>query len=129
MITKIRTEKEYQAVMKTVESLLEKATVKGGFHELSKEESMMLSSLSELAENYEDSTLKLMPIQPNSLRQAITYKMAELGLSQAKMAEVLGIGAPKLSQILSGKREPDVSFLKAAYEKLNIDAEFLLTHA
>jgi HTH-type transcriptional regulator / antitoxin HigA len=40
----------------------------------------------------------------------------------------MGIGAPKLSQILSGKREPDVSFLKTAHEKLNIDAEFLLTH-
>jgi HTH-type transcriptional regulator / antitoxin HigA len=32
MLTKIRTEKEYKAVMKTIESLLEKATVKGGFH-------------------------------------------------------------------------------------------------
>jgi HTH-type transcriptional regulator / antitoxin HigA len=129
MLTKIRTEKEYKAVMKTIESLLEKATVIGGFHELSKEEAMMLSSLSELAEAWEDNTLKLMPIKPNTLRQAIEYKMAELGLSQANLAELMGIGAPKLSQILSGKREPDVSFLKAAHEKLNIDAEFLLTHA
>ncbi|WP_194974714.1 helix-turn-helix domain-containing protein [Aquiflexum lacus] len=128
MLTKIRTEKEYKAVMKTIESLLEKATALGGFHELAKEEAMMLSTLSELAEAYEDNTLKLMPIKPNTLRQAIEYKMAELGLSQANLAEVMGIGAPKLSQILSGKREPDVSFLKAAHEKLNIDAEFLLTH-
>ncbi|WP_194776848.1 helix-turn-helix domain-containing protein [Pararhodonellum marinum] len=128
MITKIRTEKEYKAVMKTIESLLEKATAIGGFHELAKEEAMMLSTLSELAEAYEDNTLKLMPIKPNTLRQAIEYKMAELGLSQANLAEVMGISAPKLSQILSGKREPDVSFLKAAHEKLNIDAEFLLTH-
>lgn len=128
MLTKIRTEKEYKAVMKTIESLLEKATALGGFHELAKEEAMMLSTLSELAEAYEDNTLKLMPIKPNTLRQAIEYKMAELGLSQANLADVMGIGAPKLSQILSGKREPDVSFLKAAHEKLNIDAEFLLTH-
>lgn len=128
MLTKIRTEKEYKAVMKTIESLLEKATAIGGFHELAKEEAMMLSTLSELAEEYEDNTLKLMPIKPNTLRQAIEYKMAELGLTQANLAEVMGIGAPKLSQILSGKREPDVSFLKAAHEKLNIDAEFLLTH-
>ncbi|WP_373492898.1 type II toxin-antitoxin system HigA family antitoxin [Aquiflexum sp.] len=128
MLTKIRTEKEYKAVMKTIESLLEKATAIGGFHELAKEEAMLLSTLSELAEAYEDNTLKLMPIKPNTLRQAIEYKMAELGLSQANLAEVMGIGAPKLSQILSGKWEPDVSFLKAAHEKLNIDAEFLLTH-
>jgi HTH-type transcriptional regulator / antitoxin HigA len=95
---------------------------------LAKEEAMMLSTLSELAEAYEDNTLKLMPIKPNTLKQAIEYKMAELGLSQANLAEVMGIGAPKLSQILSGKREPDVTFLKAAHEKLNIDAEFLLTN-
>ena len=57
--------------MKTIESLLEKATAIGGFHELAKEEAMMLSTLSELAEAYEDNTLKLMPIKPNTLRQAI----------------------------------------------------------
>lgn len=54
--------------------------------------------------------------------------MAERHLTQAQLAEVLGMGAPKLSQILNGKREPDVAFLKALYEKLNIDAGFLLSH-
>ncbi|MEX2568331.1 MAG: helix-turn-helix transcriptional regulator [Cyclobacteriaceae bacterium] len=55
--------------------------------------------------------------------------MAELGINQARLAQELGIGAPKLSQILTGKREPDVNFLKAAHQKLHIDAAFLLTHA
>jgi len=64
MLSRIRTEKEYQAVMKTVESLLEKAITKGGFHELEKDETKMLSELSHLAENYEDNVLKLMPIKP-----------------------------------------------------------------
>jgi HTH-type transcriptional regulator / antitoxin HigA len=41
----------------------------------------------------------------------------------------LGIGATKLSQIMTRKREPDVVFLKAVHKKLHIDAEFLLTHA
>lgn len=84
----------------------------------------MLSTLSELAEAYEDNTLKLMPIEPNTLKRAIEYKMAELELTQANQDESMGFGAPKHSQILSGKRDPDVSFLKAAHEKLNIDAEF-----
>jgi antitoxin component HigA of HigAB toxin-antitoxin module len=128
MINRIKTEKEYQAVMKTIESLLEKATSKGGFHNLEKDESTMLSKLSQLAENYEDNVLVLMPLQPKTLQQAIEFKMAELGMNQAKLAKELGIGAPKLSQILSGKREPDVDFLKAAHQKLHIDAAFLLTH-
>ncbi len=121
-------EKEYLAVMKTVESLLEKATLKGGFHKLTKGETKMLSDLSKLAEAYEDNTMELMPIKPNTLRQALELKMVELEFTQERLAEVLGIGAPKLSQILTGKREPDVAFLKAAHKKLNMDAEFLLTH-
>lgn len=40
--------------MKTIESLLEKATTKGGFHELEKDEAKMLSKLFQLAEKSKD---------------------------------------------------------------------------
>jgi transcriptional regulator with XRE-family HTH domain len=33
----------------------------------------------------------------------------------------------KLSRIINGKMSPDVAFLKALHEKLDVDAEFLLT--
>ena len=39
---------------------------------------------------------------------------------------MLGVGAPKLSQILNNKREPDVPFLKAIHEKLGVDGNFIL---
>lgn len=129
MINKIKSEKEYKAVMKTIETLLEKATGLGGFHLLPKEEAVMLANLSKAAESYEDNIMHLMPIQPKTLQEAVEFKMAELKLTQARLAKKLGIGAPKLSQIMTGKREPDVTFLKAVHKKLNIDAEFLLTHA
>lgn len=129
MLNKIRSEKEYRAVMRTIETLLEKVTKLGGFHLLPKEESDMLAKLSKLAESYEDNTMQLMPIKPKTLQEAIEFKMAEQKLTQARLAKKLGIGAPKLSQIMTGKREPDVVFLKAVHKKLNIDAEFLLTHA
>lgn len=129
MLTRIRSEKEYKAVMKTIESLLAKATGLGGFHLLPKEESAMLAKLSSLVEAYEDNVMQLMPIKPKTLQEAVEFKMAEQKLTQTRLAKKLGIGAPKLSQILTGKREPDVIFLKAVHKKLNIDAEFLLTHA
>lgn len=66
MLTKISNEWEYKAAMKTVESLLNKATEAGGFHKLPAEEATMLDHLSKLAEAYEDNTLKLMPIVPNT---------------------------------------------------------------
>lgn len=129
MLTKIRNEREYKVTMRTIESLLNKATKAGGFHKLSTDEAAMLADLSKLAETYEDNVLKLMPIKPKTLQEAIEFKMAEQKLTQAKLAKKLGIGPPKLSQILTGKRQPDVTFLKAVHKKLNIDAEFLLTHA
>ena len=129
MLTKIRNEKEYKAVMKTIESLLTQATEAGGVHQLPAKEAAMLADLSKIAEEYEDNALKLMPLKPRSIKEAVEFKMAEKKLTQAGLAKKLGIGAPKLSQILTGKREPDVTFLKALYKKLGIDADFLLTHA
>jgi antitoxin component HigA of HigAB toxin-antitoxin module len=129
MLNKIRSEKEYKAVMKTIETLLKKVTNLGGFHMIPKEESDMLTKLSKLAEGYEDNAMQLMPIKPKTLQEAVEFKMAEQKLTQARLAKKLGIGAPKLSQIMTGKREPDVVFLKAVHKKLNIDAEFLLKHA
>ncbi len=128
MLTKIRTEREYKTVIKTIETLLQKVTHLGGFHMLPKEESNMLRKLSKLAESHEDNVMQLMPIKPKTLQEAVAFKMAEQKLTQARLAKKLGIGAPKLSQILTGKREPDVIFLKAVHKKLHIDAEFLLTH-
>jgi HTH-type transcriptional regulator / antitoxin HigA len=129
MLNKIRSEREYKAVMRTIETLLEKVTKLGGFHMLPKEESDMLAKLSKLAESFEENTMQLMPIKPKTLQEAVEFKMAEQRLTQARLAKKLGIGAPKLSQIMTGKREPDLVFLKAVHKKLNIDAEFLLTHA
>jgi antitoxin component HigA of HigAB toxin-antitoxin module len=68
MLTKISNEREYKAAMKTIESLLNKATEAGGFHKLPDEEATMLDNLSKLAEAYED-TLKLMPIVPKTLKE------------------------------------------------------------
>jgi antitoxin component HigA of HigAB toxin-antitoxin module len=129
MMTKIKTEKQYKAVMKTIEGLLEKATKMGGFHKLKKTESDMLSGLSKIAEAYEDNVLELMPIMPKTLKEAVEFKRMERKWTQADLARMLGIGAPKLSQILSGKREPDLIFLKAVHKKLKIDANFILKHA
>ena len=127
-MTKIKTEKQYKAVMKTIEGLLEKATAIGGFHKLEKGETALLASLSKLAEAYEDNVLELMPMRPKTLKEAVELRRMERRLTRAKLAKTLGIGAPKLSQILSGKREPDVIFLKAVHRKLNIDADFILRH-
>ena len=54
--------------------------------------------------------------------------MFENKFSQAELADELGIGKPKLSKILTGKRKLDVPFLKAVYNKLRIDPKFIMDH-
>lgn len=57
MISKIRSEKQYQQVMAMIEKYLQKATDGGGFFALSNEEAGELESLSLLAEHFEDQDL------------------------------------------------------------------------
>ena len=54
----------------------------------------------------------------------IELKMYERRLKQKELAKLLGIGEPKLSQIMSKKRKPDVAFLKAAHEQLGLTGIF-----
>jgi len=125
MIDKIRNEAQYNQVMALIEKFINKATEGGGFSSLSAKEAEELSQLSLLAEHYEDDVLKIMPL-PVTISSVVQHKIKELNLTQAKLAEMLGLGTSKLSQILNGKREPDVTFLKAVHNKLGISGDFLL---
>lgn len=129
MIRKIRSEKEYTLVMKSIEALLDKANRMGGFHRLPTADTALLEKLSTLAEGYEDNVMRIMPIRPRTLREAVELRQRERKLTQAGLAKLLGIRPPKLSQILSGKRKADVAFLKAVHRRLHLDAEFVLEKA
>jgi antitoxin component HigA of HigAB toxin-antitoxin module len=96
---------------------------------LSTAELNKLSMMAEAAEKYENEVLQLKPQrQPQSIPEMVELKMFEQKITQSTLAEYLGLSKSKVSEILSGKRKPDVSFLKGIYERLNIDADFLLTH-
>ncbi len=125
MIHKIRNEAQYKQVMTLIEKFIKKATESGGFNFLPEPEKEELSHLSKIAGEYEDDVLKIMPL-PLTINSVVLHKIKELNLTQAKLAKMLGLGTAKLSQILTGKREPDVMFLKAIHNKLGISGDFLL---
>jgi HTH-type transcriptional regulator/antitoxin HigA len=121
---KIASEKQYHETMILIYDLMNK----GGAN-LDESENEKLIAMTIAAEKFEDEVLDLRPgKKPGSLTEVIELFMYENKVSQAKLANQLGIGKPKLSQILTGKRKPDVSFLKAIYNKLNIDPKFILDH-
>jgi HTH-type transcriptional regulator/antitoxin HigA len=115
----IKTEIEYKKAMDEILSLMNK-----GEANLSRIQTEKLRSLALSAQSYEKSIYTIPP--PTTLEGMIELKMYERRLKQKELAKLMGLSEPKLSQILTGKRVPDVAFLKAAHQKLGIDASFLL---
>lgn len=118
----IGNEKEYNAAMDKIDALMKKG--EAGLTEI---ESEALRLLAVAAQTYEK-TIYSIPA-PKTLEGLIELKMYERKLKQKELARLLGIGEPKLSQIMSKKRKPDVAFLKAAHEHLGIDGNVLLEFA
>lgn len=117
----IKTEAQHKKAMDEILVLMNK-----GEANLSRSQTDRLRSLAFAAQSYEKSIYTIPP--PTTLEGMIELKMYEKRLKQKELAKLMGLSEPKLSQILTGKRVPDVAFLKAAHQKLGIDAAFLLNH-
>ena len=125
MLDKLRNKNQYNQVTKLIDLLLAKATDGGGFSSLTKKESKELETLSRLVAEYEENVLKLWPL-PITISDVVQQKITELNITQNKLAEIFEITNSKLSKILTGKRDPDIQFLKAVHEKLGVDGNLIL---
>jgi antitoxin component HigA of HigAB toxin-antitoxin module len=114
-----KTEATYNAAMNEILRLMNK-----GEANLTKAEKVKLRSMAEASQTYE--ALNYPFPMPKTIGEIVELKMFEKRLTRVSLAKMLGIGAPKLSQILNNKRDPDVSFLKAIHEKLGVDGNFIL---
>ncbi len=120
----IHNEKEYKTATDKIEQLLQKATKKGGFEQLTANENIKLNELS-IAVNKYEKTHYTIPI-PKTIDGILELQMFEKKLKQKEMAALLGITETKLSEIIHHKRKPNVSFLTAMHRKLKIDGNLLL---
>lgn len=116
---KIKTSDAYELVMKEIDHLMKK-----GEENLSDKELRKLESLSQAAELYEDIKDPL-PI-PTTLPEMIRMKLFQLRIKQQFAAKLLGVSEAKFSLIMNGKQKPDIFFIKALHQKLNLDAHQLL---
>jgi HTH-type transcriptional regulator / antitoxin HigA len=120
----INSKQAYHETMVAIYNLMNKGEANLRSSELKK-----LAAMTVAAEKYEDEVLGLQPKKdPQTIAEFVELKMFENKMTQAKLAEQLGLGKSKVSEILSGKRKPDVPFLKGIYKVLKIDANFLLEH-
>ena len=121
---KINSKKVYHETMLAIYKLMDKGETNLSVAELKK-----LAAMSAAAEKYEDEVLGLKPKKnPENVIEIIELKMFESKLTQTKLAAAIGLRQSKVSEILSGKRKPDLPFLKGVHKVLKIDANFLLEH-
>ena len=66
------------------------------------------------------------PGPPRTIAGVLEVEMFRLRLRQKEMAEKLGIGASRLSEVLRGKRPAGIDLRRALYTKLHIPAEEVL---
>jgi HTH-type transcriptional regulator / antitoxin HigA len=121
----INSRKVYHETMVAIYKLMDK-----GESNLSAVELKKLTAMSVAAEKYEDDVLGFQPKkEPETIIEVVELKMFENKMTQSKLAVEIGVGQSKISEILAGKRKPDIPFLKGVYKVLKIDADFLLQHA
>lgn len=116
---KINSKKAYDTALNEVYNLMRK-----GENSLTDKELNFIEATSKTIQAYE--VIHYPFPTPKTISEMVELKMYEKKLNRINLAKLLGIGAPKLSQILNNKREPDVSFLKALHEKLGLDGNFIL---
>jgi HTH-type transcriptional regulator/antitoxin HigA len=118
---KYETEAVYEAAMVEIERLMDK-----GEENLTEDEFETLETLALAAQAYEKEHYYVEP--PRTLEGMIELRMYEMRLKQNDLAETLGVSDAELQLILSGEQKPDIPFIKAVHDKLNVSADFILNH-
>ncbi|MGB0428590.1 MAG: helix-turn-helix domain-containing protein [Flavobacteriales bacterium] len=116
----IQTEGQYQVILERIELLLSSSE-----HVENKETKgyQELAVLSDLVADYEEVNY---PIRKPSLTELIKLRMAERGLNQKKLSELLGVSASRLSEYLNGKSEPSLRVARSISQVLDIEASIVL---
>ncbi len=58
--------------------------------------------------------------------ETLRLRMYERGLNQQKIAALLGISAPRMSEIMNGKAEPSLALARTMCQKLEIQPEVVV---
>ena len=122
MKIEIKSKKEYHEIMIEIYNLMSK-----GEGKLSKAASIRLSKMAIAAELYEENILGLKPLKaPKTINEIVALKLFENKMTQARLADEIGLAKSKVSEILTGRRKADITFLKGIHKVLKIDANLLL---
>ncbi len=120
IMTSIRTETEYKAMMQRIDELLlivEEGTPENDVN------SIELVLLSNLVADYDE---KHHPVSQPTLQDILKLRMYEMKLTQKNIAELLGVSPSRVSEYITGKHEPTLKVARQICVKLSVDAATVL---
>ncbi len=113
----IKTEQDYEKALKQLETIFQAKP--------STPEGDLLEVLSLLIHEYEQKHYKIEPLSP---LEALKYEMEEQGLSQTGLAKRMGMSKSTISEIMNGKKQMSINFMKFLHNELGIPAHILLAY-
>ena len=119
-MAQIKSEAAYRAAMNRIEELL---PLVNDNTPVDDPNYLELDMISDLVEEYEDVHY---PIGKPALIDIIKLRLYEMGITQSKLAEMLGLSNARVSEILNGKSEPSLKIGRELSRKLNIDPAVVL---
>lgn len=119
-MAQIKDEKHYQALMKRIDTIFFETDENTPADD---PRLMELDLLSALVEEYEKEHF---PIETPTLSDTISARIAEAGITQKEASARLGMSAPRLNAILSGKTNPTYEQARSISSVLDIDPAIVL---
>jgi HTH-type transcriptional regulator/antitoxin HigA len=120
-MAEINNESQYEALIQRIEELLK---VVSNETPATDRNYIELDVISNLVEEYEE---KYYPVKMPTLPEVIREEMADRGISQKELAELLGVSPPRISEYMNGKSEPTLKVARLLHQKLDIDPDILLS--
>ncbi|MBQ9355738.1 MAG: helix-turn-helix domain-containing protein [Prevotella sp.] len=119
-MAQIKSEAAYRAAMNRIEELL---PLVNDNTPVDDPNYLELDMISDRVEEYEDVHY---PIGKPTLIDIIKLRLYEMGITQSKLAEMLGLSNARVSEILNGKSEPSLKIGRELSRQLNIDPAVVL---
>ncbi len=119
-MAELKTENQYEVLLERIEELL---PLINNETPASDRNLIELDIIADLVEEYEE---KHYPVYVPTLPEVLRLRMAEMGLSQKALAELLGVSPSRISEYMTGKAEPTLKVARLLNQKLDIDADLIL---
>ncbi len=118
IMARINSEEQYKALQVRMEELLQANS--------NEEAPVYLAELEVLGNLIADYEEEHFPIAAPTLQEMLRERMQEKGLTQSELAKLLKISQARISELLTGKREPTLQLGRKIHNLLDIDSDIIL---